>query len=106
MADVHIIEANGVFKVRPAVVKFDKRGRTTLGVEFRNLTATEAELVFPSRLLDARQRSHEPVPHGGTATVLVSPDASGYFEYQVLMVGGSSVVSAVGESAPGMIIDP
>ncbi|MCU0254906.1 MAG: hypothetical protein MUE47_10260 [Acidobacteria bacterium] len=106
MADIHIIDANGVFKVRPAVTKLDKRARDPLEIEFRNLTATGAELVFPSGLLDPGQRSHVPVPADGSAAVVVSIRASGFYEYQVLMVAERSVVSASGESAPGMIIDP
>ena len=118
--DVYIFESDCGYRVRPAVTMF--RGSTPghpVQVRFRNLVARPVWLVFPAGFLAhpivKRPKDLTPphgtpdsalVPAGEGVTITLHTGLNGRYEYQALVLSGTQVVAAAGESGPSMIVDP
>ncbi len=110
--DVYVLEVDGVFKVRPAVVIV--RGGPGAQLKIRNLTKYDVELDFPDKFLEvgkplrqrAEKRSSPPSgPFGpDKLTLPLDANADGDYPYRVTVLTGGGV-PAVGESGPIIIVD-
>lgn len=112
--DVYVLEADGAFRVRPAVVIVD--GGPNAKLKIRNLTGYDIECDFPNGILAAGQ-SQQPTakkrikPNSGVngpdkLTLLLDGNADGDCEYQIYVLKNGGRWEAVGESRPKIIVDP
>jgi len=109
--DVHIVEVDGAFRVRPAVAAV-KGGVTRTGakreVSFRNVTEHDVTVTFPPGIVTP--------PEDSSKTLLPFQPYSFKLEdvetrpkvvtYLVVVTKGDELIVATGESGPRLIIDP
>jgi hypothetical protein len=116
--DVHILEIEGEFRVRPAAAA------VTCGsgakVKIRNLTGYDAMVFFPAGLLktgvspnDTLSPKGQPgdkkgfdLLHGPTEIPPIPAVATGQYSYQVFVIKNGTPVPAKGDSGPTLIVDP
>ena len=123
--DVYILEVDGEYRARPAVVPVEHGN----GITFRNLTDYPVTLRFPTdlvrklpfpgkalgslqpvwrqRLLAAWNRPYETVsPNSSSATFKFVAGANGAFSYEADVEEPGGPVPVIGESGPKIIVDP
>jgi hypothetical protein len=111
--DIYVLEADGEFRVRPAVAIV--QGGKDKRLRIRNLTEYLAFLVFPNGPLDAAESQTQSVQAKGTVgqagkvdrvTLSIDQNADGDYDYQVFVLKNGTAVPAKGESGPKIIVDP
>ena len=111
--DVYVLEVDGELRVRPAVAIVD--GGAGVKLRIRNLTQYPAFLGFPSGPLAPGQPQTQLVEPKNTigpggkldrVQLPIDPSSDGDYNYHVFVIKDGTVVSALGDSGPKIIVDP